>query len=166
MASGSWAVVGVDALLRPTPTREWREKCGGSVFEPEVSVKKVGRKGRFQKVGSKDRLFRLVVNLRSTSSFNRARPFDFASAGSRLPSQLGRPTAFPVFPARAQGDLQRARRVTKRSVCAEYAALALRYRFRRLATPAARRTASSSTTTFSNLEGRVRRSTALLRQTS
>mmetsp|Transcript_8779 Transcript_8779/g.37098 ORF Transcript_8779/g.37098 Transcript_8779/m.37098 type:complete len:102 (-) Transcript_8779:69-374(-) len=47
-------------------------------------------------------------------------------------------------------------------VCAEYAARALRYRFRRLATPAC----VSSTTTFSNLEGRVRRSTALLRQTS
>ena len=53
VTSGSWAVVGVDALLRPTPTREWREKSGGSVFEPEVSVKKVGRKGRFQKVGQK-----------------------------------------------------------------------------------------------------------------
>ena len=57
VTSGSWAVVGADALLRPTPTREWREKSGVSVFEPEVSVKKVGRKGRFQKVGSKDRLF-------------------------------------------------------------------------------------------------------------
>ena len=57
MTSGSWAVVGVDALLRPTPTREWREKCGGSVFEPEVSVKKVGSEGSVSKSRSKDRLF-------------------------------------------------------------------------------------------------------------
>ena len=40
VTSGSWAALGVDALLCATPTREWREKSGLSVFEPEVSVKK------------------------------------------------------------------------------------------------------------------------------
>ena len=79
VTSGSWAALGVDALLRATPTREWREKSGLSVFEPGVVGQEESVKGRFQKVGQKTDSFDSSVNHRSTSSFNRARPFVFAS---------------------------------------------------------------------------------------
>ena len=79
VTSGPWAALGVDALLRATPTREWREKGGLSVFEPGVVGQEESVKGRFQKVGQKTDSFDSSVNHRSTSSFNRARPFVFAS---------------------------------------------------------------------------------------
>ena len=148
------------------------KRAGFPFLNRRCRSRRVGE-GSVSKSRSKDRLFDSSVNHRSTSSFNRARPFVLASVESNFRitccrqtesaretdglssvsrARAGRP------PTSAAGD----EALGRPPVCSEYAALALRYRFRRLATPAC----VSSTTTFSNLEGRVRRSTALLRQTS
>jgi hypothetical protein len=99
-------------------------------------------------------------------SFSPRSKFDSDYGCRQTESAAGDQATFPVFPARAQGDLRRARRVPSARSTAGVRGVRRAYTRGHFFSRQAGDLTQRGTPTFSNLEGRVRRSTALLRQTS